>query len=142
MIGHHVIAFLTFIGTLAFMGFAVVFGVVLLFVEVSTTYICIRWLLYTHKAHRTTCGTVNVFIIFFTFLFGRLVFQLAILFGYGYPKLFEWLQDESMAWYKDFLIVFMFMALTISALINLYWMYLITEQIKRIINRPQGDFVD
>jgi len=85
MIGHHVIAFFTFVGTLAFMDFAVVFGVVLLFVEVSTAYICLRWMLYTHKTHRTCCATFNVFLIFFTFFFGRLIFQLGILIGYGYP---------------------------------------------------------
>jgi len=49
MIGHHIIATVTFMGTLAFMNFTVVFGVMLLFVEVSTPYICMRWILYTHK---------------------------------------------------------------------------------------------
>ena len=85
MIGHHVVAFLTFVATLPFMNFAVVFGVVLLFVEVSTPYICLRWLLYTHKKQRTCCGTLNAFLIFVTFFFGRLVFQIGILVGYGYP---------------------------------------------------------
>ena len=74
MIGHHVIAFITFVGTLAFMNWTVVFGVILLFVEVSTTYISIRWLLYTHKKHRTVCHTINAIIVFITFLLGRLVF--------------------------------------------------------------------
>ena len=94
MIGHHVIAFFTFVGTLAFMNFAVVFGVVLLFVEVSTTFICLRWILYTHRMQRTFCATLNVFVIFITFLFGRLVFQLGILIGYGYPWIISHLQTE------------------------------------------------
>lgn len=74
MIGHHVIAFFTFVGTLAFMNFTVVFGVMLLFVEVSSAYIALRWLLYTHKLNRTVWNTVNAVVIFVTFLFGRLVF--------------------------------------------------------------------
>ena len=89
MIGHHIIATLTFLGTLAFMNWTVVFGVLLLFVEVSTTYICIRWLLYTHKMHKTVCHTVNAALIFIFFLIGRLVYQLGLLFGYGYPNLVQ-----------------------------------------------------
>lgn len=85
MIGHHVIAFSTFLGTLAFMDFPVVFGVVFLFCEVSTPFICVRWFLYTHKVHRSVCMTINTLVIFVTFLFGRLVFQIGILVGYGYP---------------------------------------------------------
>lgn len=50
IIGHHVIAMVTFCGTLFFMNFTVVFGVMLLFVEVSTPFICIRWLIYAHDA--------------------------------------------------------------------------------------------
>ena len=74
MIGHHVIALFTFLGTTAFMNWCLVFGVMLLFVEVSTTYISIRWLIYTHKMHRTACSTFNAFICFLTFFLGRLVF--------------------------------------------------------------------
>lgn len=125
MIGHHVVAFLTFIGTLVFMNWTVVFGVMLLFVEVSTTYISIRWLLYTHKQHRTVCNTINAFIIFLTFLFGRLVFQIGILCAIAYPKLFEMFADEHLQWWEVLICIFMFMAITVSALLNCFWMYLI-----------------
>ena len=124
MIGHHVIAFITFISTLVFMNWTVVFGVILLFVEVSTTYICLRWVLYTHKLHRTLCHTVNAIFVFFTFLFGRLVFQSYILFGTGYPKLFEMLKTD-LVWYKVLLVLLMFMAITVSAMMNVFWMFLI-----------------
>lgn len=33
----------------------------------------------------------------------------------------------------------MFIALTFSALMNCFWMYLIVAQIKRIMNRPPGE---
>lgn len=135
MIGHHTIAFVTFISTLVFMNWTVVFGVVLLFVEVSTTYICLRWLLYTHKLHRTTCHFINAILIFITFLFGRLVFQAYVLFGTGYPKLFEMFGDETLPWWKVMLVLIMFMAITVSAMMNIFWMYLIVAQIRRILSR-------
>jgi len=109
------------------MDFPVVFGVVLLFVEVSTTFICTRWFLYTHKVHRTVCGTINVFIIFVTFFLGRLVFSIGILVGYGYPWIINALQQEDMSMTKDALLIFIALALTVSSMMNLFWMYLITE---------------
>ena len=72
---------------------------------------------------------------------GRLVFQIGILFGYGYPKLIDNLQEESLPWYKAVLIITMFLSLTLSAMMNLFWMWLIVNQIKRIINR-QGEDID
>ena len=42
----------------------------------------------------------------------------------------------------DALLIYIALALTVSALMNLFWMYLITEQIKRIINRPSGEMYD
>ena len=125
MIGHHVIAFVTFMGTLVFMNWTVVFGVMLLFVEVSTVYICIRWILYTHKNHRTTFHTINAFLIFVTFLFGRLIFQIFILFGYGYPKLYDLFGEKTLNVLKVLVLVMMFMAITVSCLMNIFWMYLI-----------------
>lgn len=138
MIGHHSIAFATFISTLVFMNWTVVFGVILLFVEVSTTYICLRWILYTHRQHRTTCHTVNAVFVFFSFLFGRLVFQMVVLFGYGYPKLFEMLKQESV-WWRIIIVVAMFMALTVSAMMNLFWMWLILAQVRRLASRDPAD---
>ena len=74
LIGHHIIAIVTFSGTLVFMNFTVVFGVMLLFVEVSTPFICIRWLIYCHGAQRSPWNMANSVLIFFTFLIGRLMF--------------------------------------------------------------------
>ena len=87
------------------------------------------------------CHTINAIIVFITFLIGRLVFQIGILFGYGYPKLITDFQEESLPWYKVSLLIMMFLALTISALVNIFWMWLIVNQIIRIINR-QGDDVE
>jgi len=47
-----------------------------------------------------------------------------------------------MPWHKDALLIFIALSLTISALMNLFWMYLVTEQVKRIFNRPTGEMDD
>ena len=142
MIVHHIISVITFLGTLVFMNFTVIFGVMLLFVEVSTTYICIRWLLYTHRLHRTCCQTVNTILCFVTFLLGRLIYQIFILFAYGYPKLGNMFDDLNMPWWKVTLIVEMTLAITVSALMNTYWMFLIIHQVVRMFKRVSrgGEF--
>ena len=59
--------------------------------------------------------------------------------GYGYPKLIMDLQEESLPWYKVALIILMFLSITMSAIMNLFWMYLIVNQIIRIVNRSPED---
>lgn len=138
MIGHHAIALVTFWATLMLMNFTVVFGVMLLFVELSTTYICIRWLLYTHKQHRTFWNTLNAMTIFLTFLVSRLVFQIWILLWYGLPMLKDFMDETDRTWFDTALAVEMAIATTISAMMNIYWMYLIVCQVIRVATRTVG----
>ena len=49
------------------------------------------------------------------------------------------LQEESLPWYKVALIILMFMSITMSAMMNIFWMYLIVNQIIRIVNRSPED---
>merc|ERR1712110_519322 len=71
---HHIIGAATFYQTLYFMDFMVVFGVMLLFTEVSTTYVAIRWILYKHKMEKSMAYNVNALITFLTFLVFRLIY--------------------------------------------------------------------
>ena len=105
MIVHHIIAITTFCGTLVFMNFTVVFGCMLLFVEVSTPFICIRWLIYAHNAQDSCWNAVNSVLIFFSFLVGRMMFQLFILFTYGFPKLTKMFKELDMPYWKVTLLI-------------------------------------
>lgn len=74
--------------------------------------------------------------IFVTFLFGRLIFQIFILVVYGLPKLFDMFEDKNnLNVFKVLVLVMMFMAITVSCLMNIFWMYLIIAQIRRILTR-------
>ena len=137
-IGHHIIAITTFCGTLFFMNFTVVFGVMLLFVEVSTPFVCIRWLIYAHDAQGSVWNAVNSIMIFLSFLLGRLTFQLYILFTFGYPKLTKMFKESTMPYWKVTILMQMFAAITIAAFMNIYWMWLIIKQLARVIQRIVG----
>jgi len=79
---HHIIAVFTFYQTLYFMDFMVVFGVMLLFMESSTVFVSLRWLLFTHGYAHTKWYAINALCMFLSFLFGRLLYQVYICFGY------------------------------------------------------------
>jgi accessory gene regulator protein AgrB len=84
---HHLLAIVTFLFTLHFLNFTLVFGVMLLFIEISTPYVSIRWLLYTHDYGHSLAATIDSLLIFIAFLLGRLFFSLYIVAGYGLPYL-------------------------------------------------------
>ena len=89
---HHLVAVTTFYQTLYFMDFMIVFGVMLLFIEISTPFLSLRWLLFTHNMQHTKFYAVNALAMFFTFLGGRLIFQFYIVFYYG----IDWVYREYM----------------------------------------------
>lgn len=131
MHAHHLISLSSFLTTLHFNNFTVVFGVMLLHMEISTTYICLRWLLYTHKLERTTFSKINVGIGAFTFLFGRLFFQIYISLAFGFPMLFNQIAVSNFL--DILLLLFLFSAILLSIFMNSYWMWLILRQIIRVL---------
>ena len=64
------------------MDFMVVFGVMLLFMEISTIFVSLRWLLYTHGYGGSIWYALNAGMMFLTFLFGRLIYQVYIIIFY------------------------------------------------------------
>jgi len=60
----------------------VVFGVLLLFTEVSTVFLSLRWLLHTHGMGESKWYAVNALAMFFSFLTCRVGFQMYTVFGY------------------------------------------------------------
>ena len=70
------------------------------------------------------------------------VVSLAVLFLLGYPTLIDMLQDEALVWWRVTIVIVMFTALTVSAMMNIFWMYLIVAQIKRIFDRQPGEQYD
>lgn len=71
---HHMLSVVTLYSSLWFMNFTVVFSVMVLFIEISTVFVCFRWLLYKHNLSKSFLATINTFIGALFFLFGRLTF--------------------------------------------------------------------
>ena len=82
---HHIVATTTFYQTLYFMDFCCVFGVMLLFTEISTPFVNIRWFLFTHEATGSIWYAINSIAAFFVFFFGRIIFQFYICYDRAIP---------------------------------------------------------
>ena len=74
MYAHHALSCIGLLTCRALGGFAPVIGVALLFIEVSTIFVNIRWFLYQHGLDRLMIAQMNTVCGAVVFLFGRVTF--------------------------------------------------------------------
>lgn len=86
---HHSIAILTFYETAFFMNWMMVFGCMLLFVEISTIFLSTRTLMFYHGLDKHWFYNINALLTFFTFLFGRVLYQIGITLYLALPRLYD-----------------------------------------------------
>lgn len=120
------------------MDFMVVFGVMLLFMEVSTTYVSLRWLLFTHKMAESPWYAVNALLMFFSFLIGRLVYQFYIVFWVATGWVYEEYMKKTLTAYQATVITEMAIMVLLSIVLNCYWMWLMLKMIYRVIGRARA----
>ena len=127
MYAHHTLSSLAFYLTFLYMNWITVFCVMIMFVEISSTYLCVRWLLYTHKAQNSWVSSLNAILLFFTFLFGRLVFQLFISISLGAPYYYDFFMHTKLEWWEVVVNIILITTLLLSIGMNSYWMALIIQ---------------
>ena len=71
---HHVIAILTFYETAFYLDWMMIFGCLLLFVEISTIFLSTRTLMFYHGMDKCMLYNINALLTFVTFLFGRVIY--------------------------------------------------------------------
>jgi hypothetical protein len=135
MICHHTLSVFNLYAGFAFMNFTMPFGICLLFTEISTIFICLRWFLYTHGYGHTTCAAINTAVVFFAFLIFRLGFQVFACFGYGFPMIIRQFNTQDMTMWESILLAEMFLAVLGSIALNATWMLLIIKQVYRMMAR-------
>ena len=135
MYAHHFVSVFTWYSTLYFMNFTVVIASAILFVEISTIFVALRWLLYTHNLQHSVFTSVNTVLTFFAFLVGRFIYMWWLNFKHLYPLLMLEFKTSDLAWWQVLLVVEQLIAITLSAILNSYWMYLIFFQVYRLVKR-------
>ena len=132
---HHIVAIATFYQTLYFMDFMVVFGVMLLFMEISTIFLSLRALLFTHGLQQSKWYAANVVLLFLTFLFGRLFYQIYICVMYLGDWVYHEYMRKNLTFYQGTVITEMAIMVLLSIALNSYWMLLMIKMIIRVLRR-------
>lgn len=117
------------------MDFCVVFGVMLLFTEISTPFVNIRWFLFTHGATGSIWYAINSIVAFFVFFFGRIVFQFYIVFDRAIPLVWNLFNSKKLGVYQAFVVSEMGLMVILSIVLNSYWFWLMCKMIIRIAKR-------
>ena len=73
------------------------FGCMLLFVEISTIFLSLRTLMFYHGYDKCMFYNINVFLIAFFFLFGRIIYQIGITFFLAFPRLYDEIYSKKMS---------------------------------------------
>ena len=129
------VAAATFYQTLYFMDFMIVFGVMLLFIEISTIFICLRWLLFAHGKGDSMIYKVNALISFFMFLLGRIIFQFYIVFWFGVDWVYWEYNRKNLTIYKATVITEMAIMVILSIALNAHWFILMVQMLIRTIKK-------
>jgi len=105
MYAHHFVSVFTWYSTLYFMNFSVVIASAILFVEVSTIFVAVRWLLYTHNLQHSVLTSANTVLTFFSFLVGRFIYMWWLNFKHLYPLLVLEFKTVDLAWWQVLLVI-------------------------------------
>jgi hypothetical protein len=122
---HHLMAIGSFYLTVVLMSFQLVFGVIMLFIEVSTSFNSIRWMMYTHNLSDSVWYAVNTVLGAAFFLGARILYMSYIIFALGLPNLIGFFKQSGHRWFEDTIMIEGVVAATLAMTINIYWMYLI-----------------
>ena len=132
---HHIVSITTFYQTLYFMDFCVVFGVMLLFIEVSTLFVSARWLLFTHNMAESKWYAINAIVAFFSFLTCRIIFQFYIVIDIGAPIVYADYNKKNLTLYRAFVVSELAIMVILSIVLNSYWFWLMIKMLLRVIGR-------
>ena len=131
---HHLILALTFYQTLFFMDYMCVFGVMLLYMEISTIFMNMRTLLFHHGMQNTLGYAINSLAFFFAFM-ARVVYQFYICFWIGIELLIDEYGRKKLSFYKFTVITEMAIMVILSLILNTYWAWLCIQMFIRVVRR-------
>ena len=136
---HHIISILTFYETAFFMNWMMIFGCMLLFVEVSTIFVSARSLMFFHGMQGTLIYNINVAVAFFFFFFGRVVYQIGITAFMGLPWWYVDVTSDKTGSVETFVLIQLAVLVLGSIALNLHWFALLVNTARRALKRMEGE---
>ena len=116
-------------------------GAAFILLEISTPFVCLRWLLFHHGYKgKSIAQASNSVLLFFTFIFGRVGFQSFVVHQFQMPWLVRmWWYTEGVLFSYKMLLVEMATAVLVNIVLNFYWSYLILRQVYRLLCNGEGE---
>ena len=112
-----------------------VFGVMLLFTEISSVFVSARYLLFTHGYAETIFYAVNAILLFLSFFFGRIIYEAYIILFIGLPWVYREYQKKNLTLYQASVVTELITMVILSYVLNFHWFKLMCKMIMRVINR-------
>ena len=125
-----------------YLGFPLTIGACFIVIEISTPFVCGRWLFFHHGMKDSMLQVVNSVFLATTFIAGRCFFQLYIILWFACDWIYNLLVvQEGVPLLYQIIVIEMALATTIAVILNLYWSWLIIKQLIRILQRkPETSF--
>ena len=96
-------------------------GAALLFMEISTPFVVLRWLLFHHEMKASCIQATNSVLLFVTFIFGRVFVQAYLLYEFAGGWLYEtWFVRDGVPLAYKVILIEMAITILISVILNLY----------------------
>ena len=125
---HHVLAALNFYLAFWYLGFPLVIGAVFVILEISTPFVCIRWLLFHHGKKGSVWQNINTLTLAFFFIGGRIFFQSYIIIAFVFDWLYKfYFEEENVPILYKIFVTEMLFTVFVNVLLNFYWSWLIIK---------------
>ena len=115
-------------------------GAIFIFLEVSTPFVCARWLFFHHGLKGSIVQNINTMFLFVTFIFGRVLVQAYLVYYYAIDWVSMMLAKEDVSLVYKAVLVEMSICVLLNVGLNFWWSYLILKQVYRVIFKgPEAD---
>lgn len=133
---HHVVAFTNYYMAFWQQDFAVTVGAAFILLEISTPFVCLRWLYFHHGLKGSMIQNINTVVLFLLFVAARVIYQAYIICAYSIDWVgYMWFEKEGVSLLYKVILAEMALAVLINVVLNYYWTYVIVLQLVRIITR-------
>jgi len=126
---HHLLGFQTMFCSLVPFNMPLVFGAAMLWLEISTIFVALRWMMFFHDIKGDWRQSINTFFTAVSFLFFRTVFQLYAVIFVAFPFLYETFFVETGSGIYHYLYLALIAEFSFAVLINIimncYWSWLV-----------------
>ena len=123
---HHIVAASQLYLAFWQLGFPLIIGTCFLMLEISSPFVCARWLLFHHGMKGSTLETINKVCLAILFISGRCFFYTYLIIAFAVEWCTRlWFEEEDISMGYKIVVLEMVLAVFSNMILNYYWSWLI-----------------